>query len=84
MLELDSPGHTAAWGGGTPGLLTPCANNSFGVGPIDPTKASRTALTRTGVGRHASRKERKTYARCQACVKGALARKAPPRASCIT
>jgi hypothetical protein len=24
-------------------------------------------------------KERKTYARCQACVKGALARKAPPR-----
>jgi hypothetical protein len=25
------------------------------------------------------KKERKTYARCQACVKGALARKAPPR-----
>jgi hypothetical protein len=43
--------------------------------PMDPVRRERGAKERKKEGK----KERKTYARCQACVKGALASKAPPR-----
>jgi hypothetical protein len=46
---------------------------AFGPTPFAPRSHSRAEWLPSPL------KERKTYARCQACVKGALARKAPPR-----